>query len=57
MRTAGHAALLSPPPPPDRLDPIARHLLADPPGFDRRELGPVHAAITAFFERHLLSLE
>jgi hypothetical protein len=39
------------------LDPIARDLLADPPGFDRRELAAVHAAITAFFRRQLLSLE
>ena len=57
MRTAGHAALLSPPPPMEALGPIARDLLADPPGFDRRELAPVNAAIAAFFRRHLLSLE
>ena len=57
MPTAGHAALLSPPPPAEVLGPIARDLLSDPPGFDRRELVPVHAGIAAFFRRHLLSLE
>ncbi|MGZ5270510.1 MAG: alpha/beta hydrolase family protein [Ramlibacter sp.] len=57
MATAGHAALLSPPPPAEALGPIARELLADPPGFDRRELVAVNAGIAAFFRRHLLSLE
>lgn len=57
MPTAGHAALLSPPPPPEVLGPIARDLLSDPPGFDRHELPAVDARIVAFFRRHLLSLE
>jgi hypothetical protein len=41
----------------EALGPIARELLSDPPGFDRHDLGPVHAGIAAFFRRHLLSLE
>ena len=57
MPGAGHAALLSPPPPPQVLGPVARDLLADPPGFDRGDLVAVHAGIAAFFGRHLLSLE
>ncbi|MFL6694598.1 MAG: alpha/beta hydrolase family protein [Ramlibacter sp.] len=57
MPTAGHAALLSPPPPMEALGPVARDLLSDPPGFDRHDLGAVHAGIAAFFRRHLLSLE
>ncbi|WP_427911620.1 alpha/beta hydrolase family protein [Ramlibacter sp. MMS24-I3-19] len=57
MPTAGHAALLSPPPPPQVLGPLARDLLSDPPGFDRGELPAVNARIAAFFRRHLLSLE
>lgn len=57
MAAAGHAALLSPPPPPEVLGPLARDLLADPPGFDRGELPAVNARIVAFFRRHLLSLE
>lgn len=57
MPTAGHAALLSPPPPPEVLGAIARDLLSDPPGFDRRDLPAVDARIVAFFRRHLLSLE
>jgi predicted dienelactone hydrolase len=57
MRNAGHAALLSPPPPPEALGPIARDLLSDPPGFDRHEVVAVNAGIAAFFRRHLLSLE
>jgi predicted dienelactone hydrolase len=50
----GHAALLSPPPPPEVLGPIARALLADPPGFDRAEVVDVNRRIAAFFSRHLL---
>ena len=57
MRTAGHAALLSPPPPLEALGPIARDLLSDPPGFDRHDLVAVHAGIATFFRRRLLSLE
>ena len=54
MPTAGHGALLSPPPPMDRLGEIAQDLLADPPGFDRAILPEVDRKITAFFTRHLL---
>ena len=50
----GHGALLSPLPPPEVLGDIARDLLADPPGFDRRQLADVDRRITAFFTRHLL---
>lgn len=50
----GHGALLSPPPPADVLGAIARDLLADPPGFDRRQMAGIDRAIAAFFSRHLL---
>jgi predicted dienelactone hydrolase len=50
----GHSALLSPMPPMDLLGPIARDLLADPPGFDRREVADANRKIAAFFSRHLL---
>jgi predicted dienelactone hydrolase len=50
----GHGALLSPPPPQEVLGPIARDLLADPPGFDRKEVADVNRKIAAFFSRHLL---
>ena len=56
MPNAGHAALLSPPPP-EVLGPIARHLLSDPPGYDHRDVVAVNAGIATFFRRHLLSLE
>lgn len=51
---AGHGALLSPLPPPERLGPIASELLADPPGFDRTRMPAVDARIVAFFHSHLL---
>ena len=54
LSTAGHGALLSPPPPLDRLGAIAKDLLADPPGFDRAEVVRAHAGIVAFMRRHLL---
>jgi predicted dienelactone hydrolase len=50
----GHGALLSPPPPMEVLGPVARGLLADPPGFDRREVAEVNRKIAEFFSRHLL---
>lgn len=50
----GHGALLSPPPPIEFLGPVARDLLADPPGFDRNEVAGVNRKIAAFFARHLL---
>jgi predicted dienelactone hydrolase len=49
----GHGALLSPPPPPQLLGDVARDLLADPPGFDRKQLAAVDRGIVAFFQRHL----
>jgi len=54
MPTAGHGALLSPPPPMDRLGEIAQDLLRDPPGFDRSMLPEVDRKIAAFFTKHLL---
>ncbi len=50
----GHGALLSPPPPADRIPDILADLLADAPGFDRSQLPEVDRKITAFFTRHLL---
>ncbi|MES2385744.1 MAG: dienelactone hydrolase [Pseudomonadota bacterium] len=54
LPTGGHGAVLSPPPPLDKLSPIARDLLLGPPGFDRGELPAVYRKITAFMRRHLL---
>ena len=54
MPTAGHGALLSPPPPMDVLGDIAQDLLSDPPGFDRGMMPEVDRKMTAFFHRHLL---
>jgi hypothetical protein len=54
LPTAGHGALLSPPPPLDRLGEIAADLLGDPPGFDRAILPAVDRKIAAFYTRHLL---
>ncbi len=48
----GHGALLSPFPP--KLPEAAAALLADPPGFDRRQLADVDRRIADFFRRHLL---
>ncbi|MDB5870895.1 MAG: alpha/beta hydrolase family protein [Ramlibacter sp.] len=54
MPTAGHGALLSPPPPMEMLGEIATDLLSDPPGFDRAAMPEVDRKITAFFSKHLL---
>jgi predicted dienelactone hydrolase len=54
LPTAGHGSLLAPPPPLDRLGPVATELLADPPGFDRAELAAVDQRIVAFLRQHLL---
>jgi predicted dienelactone hydrolase len=54
LPTAGHGALLSPPPPMSVLDEIAQDLLGDPPGFDRSQMPEVDRKIVAFFNRHLL---
>jgi predicted dienelactone hydrolase len=51
---AGHGSLLSPPPPLDRLGPIAADLLGDPPGFDRALVREVDQRITNFFRTTLL---
>ncbi|MDB5896659.1 MAG: alpha/beta hydrolase family protein [Ramlibacter sp.] len=54
LPTAGHGAMLSPPPPAALLSAAEVHLLSDPPGFDRAVLPAVDARITAFFRTHLL---
>ena len=54
LPTAGHGALLSPPPPAAVLGKIAADLLADPPGFERSQMPAVQRQITAFFRQHLL---
>jgi predicted dienelactone hydrolase len=54
LPTAGHGALLSPPPPMSVLDEISQDLLGDPPGFDRSVMPEVDRKIVAFFNRHLL---
>lgn len=51
---AGHAALLSPPPPAHLLGGVAADLLADPPGFDRAQLAAVDQKIVDFFRARLL---
>jgi predicted dienelactone hydrolase len=52
--SAGHGSLMSPPPPRANLSGVAADLLADPPGFDRALVPPVHARIVTFFLQHLL---
>ena len=54
LPTAGHGALLSPPPPRQYLGEIAADLLGDPPGFDRAQLYVVDRSIADFFILHLL---
>lgn len=54
LADGGHGALLSPPPPLEKLGAVAADLLADPPGFDRRQLAAVDQRIADFFRRHLL---
>jgi len=51
LPTAGHGALLSPLPP--KLTGLVGDLLNDPPGFDRSVLPEVDRRITAFFVKHL----
>ncbi|HSV36340.1 MAG TPA: dienelactone hydrolase [Ramlibacter sp.] len=50
----GHGALLSPPPPLERMGEIAADLLGDPPGFDRAVLPEIDKRIVGFFSKHLL---
>ena len=54
LPTAGHGALLSPPPPSQVLSEIEQDLIGDPPGFDRSAMPEVDRKIAAFFNRHLL---
>jgi predicted dienelactone hydrolase len=54
LPTAGHGALLSPPPPISVLGEIEQDLLGDPPGFDRSLMPEVDRKIVTFFNRHLL---
>ena len=54
LPTAGHGALMSPPPPLDKLGAIASDLMGDPPGFDRSQLPEVDRKIVAFLRAHLL---
>jgi predicted dienelactone hydrolase len=54
LPTAGHGALLSPPPPLARMGEIAADLLGDPPGFDRSQMATVDQRIVAFLRKHLL---
>lgn len=54
LPTAGHGALLSPPPPMAVLDSVSADLLGDPPGFDRGLMPEVDRKIVAFFGHHLL---
>ena len=54
LPTAGHGALLSPPPPRQYLGEIAADLLGDPPEFDRAQLYVVDRSIADFFILHLL---
>lgn len=51
---AGHSALLSPMPPMEVLGRTERHLLADPPGFDRAVLPALDERIVAFLTQHLV---
>jgi predicted dienelactone hydrolase len=51
---AGHNVMLSPAPPMELLGDTERHLLSDPPGFDRGALRALDQAIVAFLRRHLL---
>lgn len=53
LQTAGHGALLSPPPP--GFTGLLGDLLNDPPGFDRRVMPEVDCKITAFFSLRLLN--
>lgn len=56
LPTAGHGALLSPPPPAEVLGGLGTQLLGDPPGFDRGVMPQVDARIVAFLAQHLAPL-
>ncbi|MFN4120170.1 alpha/beta hydrolase family protein [Acidovorax sp.] len=51
---ACHSVLLSPAPPMEVLGRTERHLLADPPGFDRAVLPALDERIVAFLAQHLV---
>ncbi len=53
LPTAGHGALLSPPPPDSVLGDVARGLIGDPPGFDRSQMREIDLRIVRFFDKHL----
>ncbi len=55
LPTAGHGALLSPPPP--GLTGLVAELLDDPPGFDRSVLREVDRKVVRWFEGHLLDAD
>lgn len=55
LPTAGHGALLSPPPP--ALPGLVGDLINDPPGFDRGLMVAVHGQIAAFFSQYLPGAE
>ncbi len=56
LPTAGHGALLAPPPPPGALGRLECELICDPQGFDRAAVTPQWVKPTvAFFQRHLLA--
>ena len=52
LPTAGHGAMLSPPPP--GLTGLVGDMLNDPPGFDRGVLPALDRKIAGFFAGHLL---
>lgn len=54
IATGGHGSMLSPLPPREVLGEREWALLADPPGFDRRQLAAVDQRIAGFFRTHLL---
>ena len=53
LADAGHGALLSPPVPTQILGDLERHLLGDPPGFDRAQMPEIDRRIASFFLRKL----
>lgn len=56
LQNGSHGIMLSPMPPLDRMNDLARELLGDPPGFDRSVLPQVDASTVAFFAQHLQPL-
>ncbi|MBX3586747.1 MAG: dienelactone hydrolase family protein [Ramlibacter sp.] len=54
LPTAGHGAMLSPPPPMNLLPSNLVELLQDPPGFDRAQLPEVNRKVVGFLSSQLL---